>query len=102
MNAQLKGVILSVFLISAVANAQPKARYQLKCYLQLEDKSMGVFQFSSEEKNPMMFAQEVVGQSVFMSDGLTKKIITEVTECVFLDKPFRNHLAKQKDKKTPL
>lgn len=76
-----------LFLIAGIAFssgalAQEDKRQHLKCHLQLEDESRIVHHFVHTEKESKEFIDTLTERSVFMADGVTKRKIIAVYECV--------------------
>ena len=101
MKTRILLVMAVTLAFSVAAFAQKVTRIQLKCYIQLEDKAKIIHHFVSSNKDTVQFIAQLTGRTVFMADGVTKKKILAVYECVDSQNGFKNKAAVKLEKITP-
>lgn len=95
--------ITAFMAVLCAANVSAKEqREHLKCYLQIEDKSQIVKQFVVTDTATKTFISQLIGHSVYLADGVTKKKIIQVYECTDLETKFSGADAAELEKNTPM
>lgn len=96
----LKVSVVMLFFSYLTCVASERTDY--RCFVELQDKSLGVHQFVTNERSESEFLNKLPGSMVYFSDGISGSKIVNVKECIKKGQTFESKEARELVKITPV
>ena len=78
----------------------PERSTEYKCHFEMVGGEQLVNYLMSKDKYAAQLQQEMAGKSIYAKNGVTRRYIYKVFECVRADQPFKSDAARALDEQT--